>query len=181
MLQSAIGNLSAVASAKADPHYASTCRWPDSNRHGPFTATPRLLCKQARKSSWIKFVIPAPHAKSCRNRMFVRRHPCGGVQCIFVSETLRQIAKDLASGSYLGDYTRNPTGKSRNSGTRTPDDYRAMTSTFFRLTPSATFTLFLRSLMTKVLFSPRVDHGPRVTSLKSTNLQSDTSVSLKPR
>src|SRR5713101_4497286 len=38
-----------------------------------------------------------------------------------------------------------------------------------------------RSLVTKVLFSPNFDHGPRGTSLKSTNCQSVTSVSLKPR
>src|SRR5438552_7618872 len=40
---------------------------------------------------------------------------------------------------------------------------------------------FLRSLITNVLFSPRVDHGPRGTSLKSTNLQSVTSVGCSPR
>src|SRR4029077_9128093 len=40
---------------------------------------------------------------------------------------------------------------------------------------------FLRSLITNVLFSPRVDHGPRGTSLKSTNLQSVTSVLCSPR
>src|SRR5213079_1436783 len=39
----------------------------------------------------------------------------------------------------------------------------------FRLNLSASFTLFFRSLMTKVLFSPKVDHEPRGTSLKSTN------------
>ena len=40
---------------------------------------------------------------------------------------------------------------------------------------------FFRSLMTKVLSSPSVDHGPRGTSLKSTNLQSVTSVGCNPR
>src|SRR5215471_10016800 len=38
-----------------------------------------------------------------------------------------------------------------------------------------------RSLITKVLFSPSFDHGPRGTSLNSTNCQSVTSVSFKPR
>src|SRR5262249_45131368 len=35
--------------------------------------------------------------------------------------------------------------------------------------------------MTNVLFSPCVDHGPRGTSLNSTNLQSVTSVGFNPR
>lgn len=39
----------------------------------------------------------------------------------------------------------------------------------------------LRSLITNVLFSPSVDHGPRDTSLNSTKRQSVTSVSLSPR
>jgi len=45
----------------------------------------------------------------------------------------------------------------------------------------ATRSSRLRSLMTKVLLSPNRDHGPRGTSLKSTNCQSVTSVSFKPR
>ncbi len=46
---------------------------------------------------------------------------------------------------------------------------------------SASALPVFRSLITKVLFSPKVDHGPCGTSLKSTNLQSVTSVSLNPR
>src|SRR4030095_560107 len=46
---------------------------------------------------------------------------------------------------------------------------------------STSVAVFLRSLITKVLFSPRVDHGPRGTSLNSTNLQSVTSVDSSPR
>jgi len=46
---------------------------------------------------------------------------------------------------------------------------------------SASALPFLRSLITKVLFSPWVDHGPRGTPLKSTNFQSVTSVSFNPR
>src|SRR5207244_11217440 len=59
--------------------------------------------------------------------------------------------------------------------------YRAVTPSLVRVKPSATFTLFLRPLMTNVLFSPKVDHDPRGTSLKSTNRQSVTSVSFSPR
>jgi len=61
------------------------------------------------------------------------------------------------------------------------DDYRASTPTSFRLNRSASFMLFLRPLMTNVLFSPKVDHSPRGTSLNSTNRQSVTSVSFSPR
>jgi hypothetical protein len=39
----------------------------------------------------------------------------------------------------------------------------------------------LRSLITNVLFSPSVDHGPRDTSLNSTKRQSVTSLSFNPR
>src|SRR6476660_948974 len=39
----------------------------------------------------------------------------------------------------------------------------------------------LRSLITNVLFSPSVAHGPRGTSLNSTKRQSVTSVSFNPR
>src|SRR5205814_7869998 len=46
---------------------------------------------------------------------------------------------------------------------------------------STRVAVFLRSLITNVLFSPRVDHGPRGTSLKSTNFQSVTSVLCRPR
>ena len=46
---------------------------------------------------------------------------------------------------------------------------------------SASVLPFLRSLITKVLLSPKVDHGPCGTSLKSTNFQSVTSVSFNPR
>src|SRR6266516_7378445 len=46
---------------------------------------------------------------------------------------------------------------------------------------SASSTPFLRSLTTNVLFSPKADHGPRGTSLNSTNLQSVTSVGCSPR
>src|SRR5438046_10630993 len=46
---------------------------------------------------------------------------------------------------------------------------------------SASALPFLRSLITKVLLSPKVDHVPCGTSLKSTNLQSVTSVSFSPR
>ncbi len=34
--------------------------------------------------------------------------------------------------------------------------YRAVTPSLFRVKPSATFTLFLRPLMTNVLFSPKL-------------------------
>src|SRR5207247_6830519 len=60
------------------------------------------------------------------------------------------------------------------------DDYRASTPASFRLNRSASFMLFLRPLMTNVLFSPKVDHGPRGTSLNSTNRHSVTSVSFSP-
>src|SRR6266446_1988728 len=61
------------------------------------------------------------------------------------------------------------------------DDYRASTPTSFRLNRSASLMLFLRPLMTNVLFSPKVDHGRGGTSLNSTNRQSVTSVSFSPR
>src|SRR5437867_3174014 len=60
-------------------------------------------------------------------------------------------------------------------------DYRASTPASFRLNRSASFMLFLRPLMTNVLFSPKVDHGPLGTSLNSTNRHSVTSVSFSPR
>jgi hypothetical protein len=60
-------------------------------------------------------------------------------------------------------------------------DYRAITPTLFRLNRSVSFTPFLRPLMTNVLFSPKVDHGPGGTSLKSTNRQSVTSVCFSSR
>ena len=53
--------------------------------------------------------------------------------------------------------------------------------------PSARFDVWanslpvLRSLITNVLFSPNIDHGPRDTSRNSTKRQSVTSVSLNPR
>ncbi len=62
-----------------------------------------------------------------------------------------------------------------------PGAYRSITPSLFRLNSSASFTLFLRLLMTNVLFSPRVDHGPRGTSLNSTKRQSVTSVSFNLR
>lgn len=46
---------------------------------------------------------------------------------------------------------------------------------------STSVAVFFRSLITNVLFSPSVDHGPRGTSLKSTNRQSVTSVLCSPR
>src|SRR5262249_46485105 len=61
------------------------------------------------------------------------------------------------------------------------DDYRASTPASSRLNRSASFMLFLRPLMTNVLFSPKVDHGPRGTSLNSTKRHSVTSVSFSPR
>src|SRR5439155_18607633 len=61
------------------------------------------------------------------------------------------------------------------------DDYRAITPTWFGLNRSVTFTPFLRLLITNVLLSPEVAHGPLGTSLKSTNRQSVTSVCFSPR
>src|SRR5882757_11028435 len=61
------------------------------------------------------------------------------------------------------------------------DDYREITPTSFCPNRSATFTPFLRLLITDVLLSPKVAHGPRATSLKSTNRQSVTSVCFSPR
>src|SRR5215813_230348 len=61
------------------------------------------------------------------------------------------------------------------------DDYRTMLPASFRFNRSVTFTSFLRLLITKVLFSPKVDHGPCGTSLKSTKRQSVTSVCFSPR
>gem|GEM_PF-3769958 len=49
------------------------------------------------------------------------------------------------------------------------------------LGPSTRVFPALRALRTKVLLSPCFDHGPDGTSLKSTNFQSVTSVSLIPR
>src|SRR5260370_30591891 len=57
-----------------------------------------------------------------------------------------------------------------------PDDYRVITPTSFSLNRSVTFTLFLRLLLTNAMFSPKVNHGPTSTSLKSTNRQSVSSV-----
>ncbi len=50
-----------------------------------------------------------------------------------------------------------------------------------RIDASANSLPVLRSLITNVLFSPSVDHGPRDTSLNSTKRQSVTSVSFNPR
>src|SRR5213078_3875748 len=61
------------------------------------------------------------------------------------------------------------------------DGYRAITPTSFCLNRSVTFTPFLRLLITNVLLSPKVAHGPLGTSLKSTNRQSVTSVCFSPR
>jgi hypothetical protein len=108
--------------------------------------------------------------------------------CEFTRPQYCRVAKP--DGMILGGYgSRAPNAahimafRSRSSSpcTRTPDDYRAITSSSFRLNPSPSFSLFFPSLMTKVLFSPRVDHGPRGTSVKSTNLQSVMSVCLSPR
>src|SRR5678816_1370896 len=61
------------------------------------------------------------------------------------------------------------------------DDYRVITPTSFDLNRSLTFTPFLRLLITNVLFSPKIDHGPGGTSLKSANRQSVMSVCFRPR
>src|SRR5215204_2480729 len=61
------------------------------------------------------------------------------------------------------------------------DDYRVIAPTSFGLNRSLTFTPFLRLLITNVLFSPKVAHGPCGTWLKSTNRHSVTSVSFSPR
>src|SRR6266478_3862289 len=70
-----------------------------------------------------------------------------------------------------------------------PDKYIASPREAYRAIarPSARFDAWanslpvLRSLITNVLFSPSVDHGPRDTSLNSTKRQSVTSVSCNPR
>src|SRR5213082_1268000 len=67
--------------------------------------------------------------------------------------------------------------RSPNNSTRHSPDYGVIIVPSF----STSVALFLRSLITNVLFSPRVDHGPRGTSLKSTNFQSVTSVLCRPR
>lgn len=59
--------------------------------------------------------------------------------------------------------------------------YRAIAPPSARFDAWANSLLVLRSLITNVLFSPSVDHGPRDTSLNSTKRQSVTSVSLNPR
>src|SRR6266550_3738617 len=59
--------------------------------------------------------------------------------------------------------------------------YRAIAPPSARFDASADSVLVLRSLITNVLFSPSVDHGPRDTSLNSTKRQSVTSVSFNPR
>src|SRR3954462_137696 len=68
--------------------------------------------------------------------------------------------------------------RAKNSETRfihsMSNDYRLMTPTSFGFNCSVTFTAFPRLLITKVLFSPKLAHGPRGTSLKSTNRQSVT-------
>src|SRR4030095_11723200 len=60
-------------------------------------------------------------------------------------------------------------------------NYREITPTPFGFNRSVTCTPFFRALITNVLFSPKIDHGPRDTSLKSTNRQSVTSVCFRPR
>src|SRR6478609_3261918 len=62
-----------------------------------------------------------------------------------------------------------------------PDDYRVIAPTSFCLNRSLTFTSFWRLLITNVLFSPKVAHGPCGTSVNSTNRQSVTSVCFSPR
>src|SRR5438477_2035393 len=59
--------------------------------------------------------------------------------------------------------------------------YRAIAPPSARFDASANSPPVLRSLITNVLFSPSVDHGPRDTSLNSTKRQSVTSVSPNPR
>src|SRR5207244_3838360 len=59
--------------------------------------------------------------------------------------------------------------------------YRAIAPPSARFDVSANSMPVLRSLITNVLFSPSVDHGPRDTSLNSTNRQSVISVSFNPR
>src|SRR5580765_4373715 len=68
----------------------------------------------------------------------------------------------------------------RLSNGRGREDYRA-TDPSPRFGASTSTEPFLRSLITNVLFSPSVDHGPRGTSLNSTKRQSVTSVSFNPR
>jgi hypothetical protein len=67
------------------------------------------------------------------------------------------------------------------SGKFPREAYLAITPFCLRFGASASSLSDLRSLVTKVLFSPRVDHGPCGTSLNSTNFQSVTSVSFNPR
>src|SRR5437870_12866126 len=78
----------------------------------------------------------------------------------------------------------NPVGLHRRT-----DQYMASPREAYRTTapPSARFDAsansmpVLRSRITNVLFSPRVDHGPCDTSLNSTNRQSVISISFNPR
>src|SRR5436305_14129474 len=58
--------------------------------------------------------------------------------------------------------------------------YRAIARPSARFDASANSLPVLRSLITKVLFSPSVDHGPRDASLNFTTRQSVTSVSFHP-
>jgi len=81
------------------------------------------------------------------------------------------------------------TGRIENCDAIHPDKYMASCREAYRAIarPSARFDAWansppvLRSLITNVLFSPSVDHGPRDTSLNSTKRQSVTSVSFNPR
>jgi len=59
--------------------------------------------------------------------------------------------------------------------------YRAIAPPSARFGAWANSPPVLRSLITNVLFSPSVDHGPRDTSLNSTKRQSVTSVEFNPR
>jgi hypothetical protein len=100
-----------------------------------------------------------------------------------VAWLLMQIATQVFSISRDSELA-DPVGLHRRT-----DEYMTSPREAYRTTapPSARFDVsansmpVLRSPITNVLFSPSVDHGPRDTSLNSTNRQSVISVSFNPR
>jgi len=148
-------------------HHATNAVYLPASPHGVLTRSlPRSLTLAPRVLHYVARVPAAPLYLGCSRR--ARPLPRGLTG--HVAHPIRSIREQGIRHLVDAD-----------SGKFPREDYRAIAPLSVRFGASASSLSDLRSLVTKVLFSPRVDHGPRGTSRKSTNLQSVTSVSFNPR
>ena len=129
----------------------------------------------SRFLSYTKKPVPEDSAPPRNRRLSMRRR--------------LQFRLNMGSNRKSGNGNLVPQARRSSGECRTYRDQNRATEKAYRTTapPPARFDAsanslpVLRSLITNVLFSPSVDHGPRDTSLNSTKRQSVTSVSFNPR